>query len=425
MYPAEISARIMDNDSTLYSQLPDSCTRSQRQWANVFASFPYYCKFLVDPHGDIRGNYSAVGLTREQERKIQNGMLIESEIDVRFCDPLQTPGEHILYLLNLGVNKNVEIDKYYELWNNFIALIKDCAKRGIYFTKIYYKAFLPEHRAMVIGRGFRFLCHDAEFGSIFVHEMNPTSTLRILDEELASLYQNTNNRKFSATVVSNDVLEAEEGFQKMFKTIDELFRNCRFIELKPYFFGNLSLPEDKKLEQLGIATAELLRDILQYSKSLLEYLPAEYERTYSEYAQMIMDSALARVSMNQYRFTTEYPDFQISKMGIDVINARDIVNFASIWIENDKLFIMRDDILKLRPYFYEKRDCLPTTDEMPSATVLVVRLLSAMIISESLLDRIPHHFVLSYYKYKEMIRTVRVVREVVNQNPFLMDELKW
>ena len=129
--------------------------------------------------------------------------------------------------------------------------------------------------------------------------------------------------------------------------------------------------------------------------------------------------------MNQYRFTTEYPDFQISKMGIDVINARDIVNFASIWIENDKLFIMRDDILKLRPYFYEKRDCLPTTDEMPSATVLVVRLLSAMIISESLLDRIPHHFVLSYYKYKEMIRTVRVVREVVNQNPFLMDELKW
>ena len=425
MNPIEISARIMENDRALYPQFPDSCAGSQRQWADVFASFPNYCRFVVDPHGDIHGYYSAVGLTKEQERKIQNGMFIDSEIDVSFCDPLQTPGEHILYLLNLSVNKNVKIDTYYELWSDLIELIKGCAKRGIYFTRIYYKAFLPEHRAMVIGRGFRFLCHDANVGAIFVHEMNPTSTLRILDEELASLYRNTNNRKVSATVVSNDVLEAEEGFQKMFKAIDELFRNYRFIELKPYFFGNLGLPEDKKLEQLGIATAELLRDILQYSKSLLDYLPSEYERTYSEYAQMIMDSALAGLSMDQYRFTTEYPDFQIKKIGIDAVNARDIVNFASIWIENDRLFIMRDDTLKLRQYFYEKKDCLPVKDDMPSATALVVRLLSSMIISESLLDRIPHHFVLSYYKYKEMIRSVRIVREVVNLNPFLKEELKW
>lgn len=423
--PMEISARIMENDRVLYNDLPPSCAGTQRQWADVFISFPHFCRFLINEQGVIEGNFSAVGLFKEQERKIQKGQLIDSEIDVSFCDPLQTRGDHCLYLLNLSVNHDVELDKYYALWDDLIGLIKKCAREEIYFTRIYYKAFLPEHRAMVIGRGFRFLCYDSEYGAIFVHEMNSESSLRFLDEELATLYQVRQKQKRHDTCVSNNTLEAEAGFQHMFKIIDELFRNSRFAELKPYYFSDLGLPEDEKLRQLGIATAELLRDILQYSKSLLEFLCEEFEWTYSEYADMIMESRLVKESMKQYLFATEQPDFQIKKIGIDTVNARDIVTFASIWINNDKLFIMRDDTLKLRPYFYEWSDRLPPEDEIPMATALVIRLLSSIKISESLLDRIPNHFVISYYKYKEMIRSIRIVREVIDLNPFLKDELNW
>ena len=48
--------------------------------------------------------------------------------------------------------------------------------------------------------------------------------------------------------------------------------------MKPYFFSNIGLPENDNLRQLGIATAETLRDILQYSKSLLDYLDENYSR---------------------------------------------------------------------------------------------------------------------------------------------------
>lgn len=425
MNPIEISARIMENDKALYNELPDSCAGSQRQWADVFISFPKFCKFLLDPQGDIQGNFSAVGLTREQEGKMQQGRFVDSELDVCFCDPLHTPGEHVLYLLNLSINHDVEIGKYYALWDDLIALIKQSAREGIFFTKIYYKAFLPEHRAMVIGRGFRFLCYDAEYGAVFVHEMNPTSTLRVLDEELAALYRDRKNQKQSTFAVSNDELEAADGFQNMFRLIDELFRHPRLAELKPYFFSNIGLPENDNLRQLGIATAETLRDILQYSKSLLDYLDENYSRTYEDYSSMIMESALVKVGMEQYQFVTEHPDFNIKRLGIDQVNAKDIVNFAMIWIDLDKLFMMRDDTLRLRPYFYERSDSLPKEEEMLIATALVVRLLSAMKIAESLLDRIPNHFVISYYKYKEMVKSIQIVQKVVTQAPFLKDELMW
>lgn len=425
MDPMEISSSIMANDKELYRELPASVAGNQRQWADVFVSFPNFCRFLVDPQGEIQGNFSAVGLTREQEGKMQQGRFIDEEIDVCFCDPIHAPGDHVLYLLNLSVNSEVELEQYYALWDELIALLKKCAKEGIYFTRIYYKAFLPEHRAMMVGRGFRFLCNDTAFGAVFVHEMNPVSTLRVMDEELASLYRNRKNQKGSTSTVSNEGLEAEDGFRNMFKLIDELFRHPRLAEMKAYFFSNIGLPEDEKQLQLGIATAELLRDILQYAKCLLDYLNKDFSRTYDDYFEMIMGSALVRAGIEQYQFATEHPNFKVKKLGIDKVNAKDIVNFAMIWIDLDKLFVMRDDILKLRPYFYELRDSLPSEDEIPLATALVVRLLSAMKISESLLDRIPNHLVISYNKYKKMVESIRIVQEVVTRNQFLKEELKW
>ena len=424
--PMEASARIMENDRDLYPQLPDSLAGNQRLWSNVFISFPGFCKFLVDPQGEIQGNFSAVGLTKEQERKMAQGRFVDSEIDICFCDPLHAPGDHVLYLLNLSVNREVESEHCYALWNELVALLKKCAKEGVYFTKIYYKAFIPEHRAMVIGRGgFRFLCYDAEYGAVFVHEMNPATTLRVMDEELASLYRERKSQAGRLFTASNDELEAEVGFRNMFKMIDEIFRHPRLAEMKPYFFSNIGLPEDENQRQLGIATAELLRDILQYAKSLLDYLNEGFSRTYNDYCEMIMESALVRAGIEQYQFATEHPDFKLKKLGIDQVNAKDIVNFAMIWIELDKLFIMRDDILKLRPYFYELRDSLPSEDDIPLATTIALRLLSAMKISESLLDRIPNYLVVSYYTYKKMVKSIRIVQEVVEQNQFLKEELSW
>ena len=425
MDPMDVSARIMENDRDLYHQLPGSVAGNQRQWADVFISFPNFCKFLVDAEGVIQGNFSAIGLTREQERRMQQGRFVDEEIDVCFCDPLHAPGDHVLYLLNLSVNREVELERYYALWNELVALLKKCAKEGVYFTRIYYKAFLPEHRAMMIGRGFRFLCNDIAFGGVFVHEMNPNSTLRVMDEELASLYRERKNQRGRAVAVSNDGLEAEDGFRNMFRMIDELFRHPRLAEMKPYFFSNIELPEDENQRQLGIATAELLRDILQYAKNLLDYLNEDFSRTYDDYYEMIMESALVRAGIEQYQFATEHPNFKVKKLGIDQVNAKDIVNFAMIWIDLDKLFVMRDDTLKLRPYFYELRDSLPGEDEIPLATALVIRLLSAMKISESLLERIPNHLVISYNQYKNMVKSIRIVQEVVTRNQFLKEELKW
>lgn len=427
MSPMDISARILENDRALYDQLPAECAGTQQQWANIFTAFGEHCRFLLDSNDDIQGNYSIYGLSPEQEKSMIRGTLIDSELNFFDCDHLQTAGDHAVYLLNLSVNSGVGVAQYSRLWEDFISHLKDCAKKKIFFRRIYYKAFLPEHASAVIGRGFEYSTDDATYGPgrIFVHNMDET-TLRVLDEELAALYRERNSsiRNDSSPAVSTDRLEAEAVYLSLFREIDDLFVTPRFCVLKPYFFNGLGIPKNDSQKALGIATAELLRDILQYCAAFLPYLPENRQRTYNEYRDILHRSLLIQASKGEYQFTTENGSEYNNHIGYSLVSVYDIAMYARIWIGIDKLFL-REDILPMRRYFYEQSDHLPDADEMDAVTAVAIRILSGMIISEGLINRIPHQFVISYFDYKERMKTVRIIQKVISENLFLKDELEW
>ena len=100
------------------------------------------------------------------------------------------------------------------------------------------------------------------------------------------------------------------------------------------------------------------------------------------------------------------------------------MNFAHIWTNIDRLFL-RQDLLSLRPYFYESRNILPPDNLMDSATALTIRILSGMRNAENLLNSIPHSFVISYYDFKETMSQAKIVREAIGKYPFLREELGW
>ena len=183
------------------------------------------------------------------------------------------------------------------------------------------------------------------------------------------------------------------------------------------------MPENSDLKSLGIALAELLRDILQYSESFLEFLPANKRASFEFYAKRIMGSKLVEESQKGYCFTTE-KSAQSARTSYTSISPKDILNFAHIWTNIDRLFL-RQDLLSLRPYFYESRNILPPDNLMDSATALTIRILSGMRNAENLLNSIPHSFVISYYDFKETMSQAKIVREAIGKYPFLREELGW
>lgn len=422
----EISKRIMKNDMDLYKRLPPECQGSQEQWSHMIHEFSRFCRFLVDPSGKIQGNFSFIGLNEEQEEAISQGRLADASVDIFACDRLTGKGEHhVGYLLNISVNNGVEREWSNKLWDTFVDMLKDLAKEDILFSKIYYKAFLPEHGLKVLARGFDYLCPDDRYGSIYVHNMDPDTTMRVLDpkDELDDLYR---ERKLTGRKTEKLLpikKEANEAFCMMFREIDEIFYDQRFSRLKCYFTDETDkMPEDPQKKQLGIALAELLRDLLQYARAFLEYLDTEQRNSYYQQASRILNSKLVQESQVGYTFTTEREDQQ--EVTYTAVSPRAMLHFATVWTDIDKLFL-RDDLLQLRKYFYRLRHQLPPEEQMEQAVALCIRILSGMRTAENYLKNIPDPLRNSYFDYKDTMKDTKIVQETIRRHPFLAEELHW
>lgn len=419
---------VMENDRLLYEGLPDAAAGTVEQWAAIFHKFHDFCAFVVDEDNEIYGDYNLIGLTKPQSNQISAGLLRDDSLRADQADNLYLPGVHELYLLNLSVNSFAESAELYEgLWEHLIQMMKTMAERnGVFFSKIYYKAYIPEHEAQAQGHGFHYCCDDRLSGKVFVHDMDPGSTLRSLDKELAELY--AGSEKLSAaqkrgrkhTAVDTEALSA---YDALWKQINPLFYQGKYRRLKKYFFtSGTGLPENTAEYKLGLSVAEWLRDLLQYASALLPFLPPDRAEAHRQYETQLMRSELIRASMEQYRFSTEQDASLSVQIESETVSVKSIVSFAHIWLDIDRLF-MSPDLTDLKPYFYERHDELPDEDSMALCEALALRILTAMKISEDQLRYLPEEFVESYYDYKYMINDAEIVQQVYEKYPFIREEL--
>lgn len=422
--PHDLAVAIAGNDRALY-RIPADCSGTVEKWANHIEHFPDFWTFVVDESNRIHGNYSISGLTKAQEEQMKQGTLSDASLDPFTGENMYAPGVHAAYLLNLSVNPSAESAELYRgLWADLIQTVKRFAEKdGVFFSRIYYKAFLPEHEAKVAARGFRYLCNDKDYGKIFVHDMDPNTTLLALDKELAALYQNNlavhRSAAPPATRAGKDAIAAHMNFCRQ---IEELFYQPRYCRLKKYFMGGTGVPSLSREHQLGLATAEWLRDILQYASALLPFLPPEQKETFSQLEAHILGSDLIRESEETYHFATEGDAAPAPAFDDNEISVEAIVTFADIWLDIDKLF-MSDALMNLKPFFYERRQELPDADNIGLCEGLAIRILAAMHVSEGQLQHLPNAFIVSYYRYKDMICEAAIVNRVFEKYPFLYNEL--
>lgn len=424
MSPLDLAVAITNNDKSLY-HIPPECSGTVEKWANHIEHFPDFWAFVVDSSNNVHGNYSMTGLTTEQEKLMASGMLSDASVDPFTAENLYAPGVHAAYLLNLSVNPSSEsAELYRNLWSDFIKTIKRFAEEdGVYFSKIYYKAFLPEHEAKVAARGFRYICDDKGYGKVFVHDMNPDTTLLALDRDVAILYKNNNiNSQKERKAIEHFNKDAIAAHMNFCRQIEELFYQPRYCRLKKYFMGGSGVPSLSREHRIGLATAEWLRDILQYTSALLPYLPQEQQDTFKQLEAHIMASDLVKESMTSYSFFSEKDASSVVEMDECEISVEAIVSFANIWLDIDRLF-MSDDLMDLKPFFYERRFELPDSNSIALCEGLTIRLLAAMKVSEDQLKHLPNRFVISYCNYKDMICESAMVNRVFGKYPFLYKEL--
>ena len=167
-------------------------------------------------------------------------------------------------------------------------MLKNMARNEqVFFSRIYYKAFLSEHEAKVAARGFRFCCKDSYFGSVYVHDMDPESTLLALDSELAEIYLEEKKKTHAAVSQQQMEIDALVAYMDLWKQIEELFYQPEYFRLKKYFMSGQGIPQNTEEYKLGLAVSEWLRDILQYSELLLPFIPKVQQETYKQFRDKV------------------------------------------------------------------------------------------------------------------------------------------
>ena len=423
--PLEAEKAYAANDALLYEGMPPEVSGTSEQWAEIIGRYPDFSAVVVDDDLNIYGNYSMVGLTAEEERHMAEGTLLDADLSADTADNMYSAGRHVGYLLNLSVNPSSESATTYKaLWDHFIETLKRFAREdNVYFSKIYYKAFLPEHEAKVAARGFRFCCRDTYFGNVYVHDMDPASTLFALDQELADIYSKADVQRKAPKKTEKQLQEigALTAYMDLWKQIEELFYQPEYCRLKKYFMAGKGIPQNSMEYKMGLAVSEWIRDNLQYSESLLPFIPEEQQRTHKQFKERIYASDIVQDSLKQYKFTTE-DECEKDDTGSEGFSVKALITFAHIWLDIDRLFML-PELLDYKQYFYENSDKLPPETDMETCEMLAVRILSVFRVSEDQLRQLPLEYAESYYNYKDMICSSMIAMRVLGKIPFLRKEL--
>ena len=391
-----------ENDKGLYEGMPETVAGTPEQWASIIQRHPELTAVVADDNFNIYGNYSLMGLSSNEEKLMRTGKLRDSELKAESADDLYKAGQHIGYLLNISVNPSSESAELYNaLWDHLIETLKWLAtEKNVYLSKLYYKAFLPEHEAKVVARGFRLCCKDEIYGNVYVHDMDPESTLFALDQSLAEAYSISKKQSMKPKEEQIQDVAALTAYMDFWKQLEELFYQPEYIRLKKYFLGGAGLPQNTVEKKLALAVSEWIRDNLQYSEALLPFIPESQRRTHQQYKEMIYSSKIIQESVNTYQFTTEDSEVEPPSIGGYSVNA--LIAFANIWLDIDKMFML-PDLLDYRQYFYECNNELPPDEEIELGKMIAIRIASVFKVSERLLRQLPVEYAESYFNYKEMI----------------------
>ena len=416
-----------ENDKLLYEDMPAEVAGTSEQWAEIIQKYPDCSAVVVDDEFNIYGNYTVVGLTADEEAQMAKGTLKDAGLSADTAENIYMPGFHVGYLLNLSVNPSSESASVYKtLWDHFIDTLKRFAKEErVFFSKIYYKAFLPEHEARVMARGFRYCCKDKYYGNVYVHDMDPGSTLFALDQELAEIYSKAvSHRKLK---IRNEKqlqeLDALTAYMDLWKQIENLFYLPEYCRLKKYFMGGKGIPQNSMEYKMGLAVSEWIRDNLQYSESLLPFIPEEQQEAHRLFKEKIYSSEIVKDSIKQYQFATENDEHhEADTAETSAFSVKALITFANIWLDIDRLF-MTPELLDYKQFFYENRDMLPCDEDLEICEMIAVRILSVFRISEDQLKQLPIEYVESYYNYKDMICSSALAQQVLAKAPFLRREI--
>ena len=411
-----------ENDKGLYDDMPEEVAGTPEQWAAIIEKNPDFVAVVSDSHFNIYGNYSLVGLTPADEKKMSKGALNASELTPFSAGDFNMAGNYTGYLLNMSVNPSTESAELYNaLWGHLVDTLKRYATdKKVFFSKIYYKAFLPEHEAKVVARGFRLCCKDNLYGNVYVHDMDPHSTLYAFDKELAEIYLASAEVKKSKNDPLIQDMSILSAYMDFWRQIEELFYRPEYVRLKKYFLGNAGIPNNTAEHKMALAVSEWIRDNLQYSEALLPFIPDNQRLAHDHFKKLIYESEIVKESMEIYQFTTE--EIDAKPVSIDGYSVNALVTFANIWLDIDRIFML-PELLDYKRFFYEENSRLPNKEYIELGEMIVVRILSVLKISERQLRHLPTEYAESYYNYKDMILSSELAKSVLMKHPFLRGEL--
>ena len=147
----------------------------------------------VNDKDEIVGDWSMLALDDETYERAIKGDTTESEFTMDTTEYVCFPGEYNGYLLNMSLNMEYKtLDNNLKLVDSFFARLKKYAENGIFFKRFCVNVFRRDQQAFYKNFGFRYVCDNKAFGTIYelYLEPYPTSPLFAKHTALKELYEN-------------------------------------------------------------------------------------------------------------------------------------------------------------------------------------------------------------------------------------------
>lgn len=413
----EIAEALVKNDLALYEGIPQENEGSPEQWAEYLSSFPDTFRYLVNDKHQIVGNWSFCAITDEQTAELTDGSLMEESFSVDTTDFIMLAGDYNGYLLNFSINPTYNNTKNFNiLLESFEKQLEQFAEDGVFFKKWYVNVFRKDHSAMYKRIGFKLLCENKSYG--FIYQLIPLKDNTIFSAKKGKLHQlySEHFEKKQSQPDKRNSIDAIRAYSQVWTDIDKLFLRQDLMKFKPFFYEkNNQLPNEEDID-VGIALSLRIRDGIQYSQALLPFIPLSYRDSHFEFQKMIMASEITKLSLNCYKFEWEKTEHQI--LDENNVSVNSIIAYSKYWTDMGEVFLDKNNA-KLRKYFFEEKDTLPTNkEEFAAAKIIAEMYRDTMMYSELLLDSIPFEFKRSYNVFKRNIMSAKIVNASMEDYTF-------
>ena len=178
---SSIAMQLVENDYINCNGIGEANEGSAEQWEIFLRDNSDTFQYLINGENKIVGDWSIVALSDEAYELASKGELLEQDIGSDNTELICFPDFYNGYILSLSLLPNYRtMENYNLIIDSFCKQIEEYSNQGLFFKRWCINVFGKEVEALVKKMGFKFVCNNKVFGSIYACNFIPLPNVPLL-----------------------------------------------------------------------------------------------------------------------------------------------------------------------------------------------------------------------------------------------------